>query len=207
MNNASYFVTGTDTNVGKTIVSAILCTKLNYSYWKPIQSGLSEGTDTKLVETIIGKEKIIPELYRLQKPAAPLIAAQAENIKIDFQKIITNYQNIKDPVIVEGAGGLMVPITQNRLIIDLIKSLKLSTILVARTTLGTINHTLLSIEALKKQGITIAGIIFNKTSETDDPQVEETISTFAQTPILGKIPTLSNLDYTSLLTASKNITL
>jgi dethiobiotin synthetase len=155
-------VVGTDTNVGKTIVSSILVREMHASYWKPIQcGGLETGGDSEMIKNItrIQADKIITEAYRFRMPASPNQAAAAENI-------IINRENLKMPkvegaLIIEMAGGLMVPLTDNWLQIDQIKEWKLPVVLVARSGLGTLNHTLLSIEALDKRLIPIKCIILN----------------------------------------------
>ena len=178
-----YFVTGTDTGVGKTFVTVLLAEyfrKLNYKVgtFKPVESGILENSrpDFELLANASGDSHKI--LYKLRKPLAPLIAAKIDGIEIDIDKIVNfakedskNY----DIYFVEGAGGLFVPITENCLIIDVIKSLGFEVILVARTSLGTVNHTLLSIEALQKGEIKINQIILNEVVKTSKEEIEQNI--------------------------------
>ncbi|MAY90222.1 MAG: dethiobiotin synthase [Rickettsiales bacterium] len=159
-----FFVTGTDTNIGKTIVSAVLVNKLNANYWKPIQCGKDEEnlTDSQKIKNLLNLEnhKIYPETYVLSNPLSPNIAAKKENVIIDLEKLKKQKIEQNKFTIVEGAGGLLVPINEKYLVIDMIKYFKLPVILVAKTELGTINHTLLSLEVLANRSQQIKGIIF-----------------------------------------------
>ncbi len=171
-----YFITGTNTDIGKTVVTAGLAlASLRNSQktivMKPVQTGTDDyPTDIQTIETII-EEKISNELsipYAFKMPASPHLASQKENKTIDISKILDSYNELQkmdiDTLLIEGAGGLLVPITEDYLMIDLIKDMDIPVILVTTTMLGTINHTLLSIEAMKAKGINIAGIIINKIS-------------------------------------------
>jgi dethiobiotin synthetase len=164
-----FFVTGTGTDVGKTVASAILVESLNADYWKPIQAGDLDNTDTMKVRSLISntKSKFHPETYQLTKQMSPHAAAEADGIKININRL--NLPITSNSLIIEGAGGLMVPLNDEFLVIDLIQKLKAEVILVSSNYLGSINHTLLTVEALKSRNIPIAGIIFNgrsaKTSE------------------------------------------
>ncbi|MFN1833932.1 dethiobiotin synthase [Balneola sp. MJW-20] len=156
------FVSGTDTGIGKTVVSAMLMSSLDATYWKPTQSGLDEETDTQFVQRVseVPESRIIPERYRLNEPMSPHSAADIDNVKIslnDFQ--LPEYDT--DHLIVEGAGGLWVPINWKESMMDLILHLNIPVLLVARSTLGTLNHTLLSLEALRNRGIDIIGVVMN----------------------------------------------
>ena len=156
-----YFITGIGTDVGKTIVSAILVEAFGADYWKPIQAGDLNNTDTMKIRSLISNSKsmIHPEAYRFSKSLSPHAAAAADKIKINFQKI--SLPKTTNTLVIEGAGGLMVPLNTEYLVIDLIKKFNAEAILVSNNYLGSINHTLLSVEALKSRGITIAGIVFN----------------------------------------------
>lgn len=157
----NYFVTGIGTDVGKTVVAAILTEALEADYWKPVQAGDLDNSDTIKVKNLISNTKTVfhPEAYQLTEPMSPHAAAEIDNVNIDINNI--DIPNTNNNLIVEGAGGLMVPLNDKDLIIDLIKKLDLEVILVSQNYLGSINHTLLSIEVLKAKGIKIAGIIFN----------------------------------------------
>lgn len=155
-------VAGTDTNVGKTIVSSLLVNKLNAHYWKPVQCGdLDTGGDSATIKKLSGikANRIIPEAYRLKMPASPNQAAAAEGITIDKENL--KLPNHKGALVVELAGGLMVPLRDDWLQIDQVKAWNLPVVLVARSGLGTLNHTLLSIEALENRNIKVATLILN----------------------------------------------
>ncbi|WP_288916000.1 dethiobiotin synthase [uncultured Synechococcus sp.] len=155
-------VAGTDTNVGKTIVSSLLVNKLNAHYWKPVQCGdLDTGGDSATVKKLSGikANRIIPEAYRLKMPASPNQAAAAEGITIDKENL--KLPNHEGALVVELAGGLMVPLRDDWLQIDQVKVWNLPVVLVARSGLGTLNHTLLSIEALENRNIKVATLILN----------------------------------------------
>lgn len=157
-----FFVTGTDTEIGKTVVSSMLTIGLGGTYWKPIQSGLQEETDTQFVQRVteLGSDHFLPENYRLNEPLSPHASAAIDGVEITMQDItIPDYQH--GPLIAEGAGGLLVPINDRHMIIDLIDRLKLSVVLVVRSELGTLNHTFLSLEALRKRQIPILGVVMN----------------------------------------------
>lgn len=161
MQTTQYFVTGIDTDVGKTIASAILVEALQADYWKPVQAGGLDFSDTHCVQELVSNSKshFFPEAYRLQTPASPHYAAELDGIEINFESL--ELPATQNSLIVEGAGGLFVPLNNDFLIIDLIKKLNIPVILVAKFYLGSINHTLSSIDALQQRNIPIAGIIFN----------------------------------------------
>lgn len=190
----SYYITGTDTHVGKTLVSCLLCLKTGYHYWKPIQSGIKPYTDSEWVSKYIDKNKIIPEVYKLKKAAAPDYSAQLENIEISIDNILAKLPN-KD-LIIEGAGGVYVPINKNQLQIELIKKLNLEVIVVTRGTIGTINHTLLTIDALRKNKINIKGIVINRLIEFENKQA---IERHSKLNVLGVIPELKYKSINRLL--------
>jgi len=156
-----FFVTGISTEIGKTVISAILTEALQADYWKPVQSGDLHHTDTDKVKALISNIKSVfhEEAYRLHTPASPHYAAAVDGIRINLTDMVPPSTN--NHLIVEGAGGLLVPLNDEHLIIDLIQHLAIPTILVSQNYLGSINHTLLSVEALQKRGIPIEGIIFN----------------------------------------------
>ena len=159
------FITGIGTGIGKTIVSAILTEALQADYWKPIQAGFEDGTDTSEIKSLITNEFSIihPEVYRLKMPASPHIAAREEGIEIDINKIVSLQPIVhqtKD-LIVEGAGGIMVPLNDNEFVIDLIRKLNAKVILVSRNYLGSINHSLLTASICKQRNIEVIGWIFN----------------------------------------------
>lgn len=191
------FVTGTDTDVGKTIFSAALAGALGASYWKPIQSGSLDQSDSDTARKLSGlpPEKILQEGYRLKTPCSPHQAAEIDGIEIDCNALLPPPAH---PLIVEGAGGLMVPVTRDCLIIDLIARWEMSAVLVARTALGTINHSLLSVCALQSRGIPVLGIAF---VGEPNPDSEETIAALSGIKRLGRLPILDPLDSESLAQA------
>lgn len=170
MENKSFFVTGIDTGIGKTVVSAILIEALHADYWKPIQSGDLHYTDTDKVKELVNEKTFCyPETYRLNNPLSPHISAKLDNIFISLASFIL--PKTTNNLIVEGAGGLLVPINENGdYLSDLIVKLGMEIILVSKNYLGSINHTLLSIKYLKSQSISIKGIVIvgnsNESSES-----------------------------------------
>lgn len=183
-------VTGTDTGIGKTVFAAALAGALRATYWKPIQCGLEGGGDTKRVQALSGlpPEHILPEAYRLAMAASPHRAAEAEGIEISLAKL--GLPKVAGPLVIEGAGGLMVPVNRQTLLIDVFASWRLPVVLVARTTLGTINHSLLSIEALNGRNIPILGIAF---VGEEIANTERTICEMGNVRRLGRLPPLDTL--------------
>ncbi|MFT6964747.1 MAG: dethiobiotin synthetase, partial [Flammeovirgaceae bacterium] len=156
-----YIVAGIGTDVGKTVISAILVEKLQADYWKPIQAGDLENSDTKKIQSLtsIPNHFFHPETYQLQTPMSPHAAAEIDSIRVDLDNF--KLPETSNNLIVELAGGLMVPLNETDLVIDLVEKLNLPVILISRYYLGSINHTLLSVEALQSRNIPIKGIIFN----------------------------------------------
>lgn len=191
-------VTGTDTDVGKTVFAAALAGALGATYWKPIQCGLAGGGDSERVRALSGlpPDRIRPEVYRLNMAASPHRAAEAEGIEISITKL--ELPKIEGPIVVEGAGGLMVPVNRQTLTIDVFASWRLPVVLVARTALGTINHSLLSIEALNGRNIPILGIAF---VGDENPDTERTIAEMGNVRRLGRLPQIEPLTRTSLAEA------
>lgn len=181
------FVTGTDTDVGKTLVAAILTLGLGARYWKPVQSGKLPRTDLETVRqlTELPEECFWPERFCLTHPLSPHAAAAADGVHIDLQDFALPPSD--RPWVVEGAGGLMVPLNDRHYILDLIQHLGLPVVLVARTQLGTLNHTFLSLAQLRRSGIPVLGVVLNG---PDNPSNRETIAHHGQIPILGEIPPL-----------------
>ena len=207
----TYFISGTDTNVGKTIVSAVLATKLEAHYFKPIQCGLNKMNlkDSEVVKSLSNKAKILNELYFLKKPLSPYVAAKLEKKKIDVNKILQFVKNLKTKkLVIEGAGGLNVPINSNYLMSDLCQKLNTPLILVSRTKLGTINHTLMSLEVIKKKKINLLGIIFFGKQELE---TLETIKFFGKKilkkdiKILGRLPVAKVLSKNTIQAFTKKI--
>ena len=153
------FITGIGTDVGKTVASAILCRALNAAYWKPIQSGTTIGSDKHTIHELAGEDiQIFPEIYALEAPLSPHTAARIEQVGLDIEQLTIPKHAGK--LIIEGAGGLMVPITRHYLYSDWLQAQNLPTILVSRHYLGSINHTLLSLDLLRKLNIEVLGVLF-----------------------------------------------
>jgi dethiobiotin synthetase len=188
-------VAGTDTDVGKTVFSAALTNALDGYYWKPIQAGLAGETDSETINrlTDLSGSRILPEVYRLNTPASPHFAAEIDGIEIDAREL--SPFGLPTPLVIETAGGLMVPLTRRLLQIDLLAQWRLPVILCASTRIGTINHSLLSIEALKRRAIPILGIAFIGDSNEDS---ERTIASLGGIRRLGRLPRLASLDCDSL---------
>ena len=190
-NQFQFVICGTDTDIGKTLISSFLVRGLNSFYWKPIQSGIDLETDSQTVARLakVNKAKIINEAYIFKEPLSPHWAAEIDQKVINFQ--LLNLPNVDGPLIVETAGGLMVPITRNYLQIDQIKQWDIPVILVCKSGLGTLNHTLLSIEALKKRNIKILGIVINGEKHLDNPK---TLTEFSKIPIITEFPCIQKID-------------
>lgn len=204
MQNNAIFVTGIGTGIGKTIVSATLVEKLKADYWKPVQSGDLDTSDTKTVKNLISNNRTIfhPETYGLTQPFSPHKSAAIDKITIDENKFVI--PKTDNALIIEGAGGLMVPLNDRFLIIDLIKHLKTPVILVTQNYLGSINHTLLSVDALKQRGIPIKGIIFNGLK---DIYSKEYILEYTGVRLLGHIPEYPSIDKKTIIDAGKYLDL
>ncbi len=177
------FITGIGTDVGKTITSAIVTQALEADYWKPVQAGDLDNSDSHKIQRYICNEKTIihENSYKLNTPASPNLAAAIDGITIDLKKIVE--PKTKNHLVIEGAGGLLVPLNDNDTIIDLIKS-DYKIILVSRHYLGSINHTLLSFEALKSRNLKVAGIIF---SGDENRATEEIILKNTGATFIGRI--------------------
>jgi len=193
-----FLVTGTDTDIGKTVFAAALVGALDGAYWKPVQAGLTGETDAKVVQRLSGlsEDRILPEAYRLSTPASPHIAAKRDGLEIDTGKLALPDTNL--PLVIEAAGGLMVPLTRHALQIDLFASWGAPVILCASTRLGTINHSLLSIEALRRRAVPFLGIAF---IGEENEGSERTIIDMGQVRRLGRLPQLDPLDASSLRVA------
>jgi dethiobiotin synthetase len=191
-------IAGTDTDIGKTVFAAGLVRALDGCYWKPIQSGLDGETDSRVVQRLSGldESRIIPEAYRLKTAASPHIAAELDGLTIDAAKLTPPSTN--RALIIEPAGGLMVPLTRQLLQIDLIAQWRLPVVLCASTRLGTINHSLLSIEALKRRAIPILGIAFIGPEVSDS---QRTICDMGGVKNLGRLPHLDPLNFETLAAA------
>jgi dethiobiotin synthetase len=193
-----FFITGTDTGIGKTVVSALLCAALNALYWKPIQTGTREGADRSMVIKLaqLARNRALPEAYRFAPPVSPHLAAERARVRIDLRKIKIPRIEPHENLIIEGAGGVLVPINEKQLMVHLMARLNLPVLLVARTSLGTINHTLLSLVALRAASLEIAGVILVGKKNIDNHQA---IEHYGKIRIIGFVPPLAQLNRKTLL--------
>jgi len=184
-------ICGTDTDVGKTIVSSFFVQGLKGIYWKPIQSGTEEGTDTQTVCNLLNLKpnRYISERYKFRAPVSPHWAAEQESAFIDPSNL--KLPDLDELIIIETAGGLMVPLNRDWLQIDQLKAWGAPIILVARTGLGTLNHTLLSLEALKHRNLAVLGIVLNGPPHKDNPK---TLEQFGDTKILASLPVFNEVN-------------
>lgn len=178
------FITGIGTDVGKTLISAILTEALQADYWKPVQAGLEPTTDAGTVRSLVQNpvSQFFPERYRLLMPASPHAAAAAEGLTIQLQDF--RLPDTQNHLLVEGAGGLLVPLAPGLLIADLIKHLGLEVVVVSRNYLGSINHTLLTLEALQARGIRVRGLVFNG---EPNAATEDFISQHTGVPLMPRV--------------------
>ena len=185
-----FYLTGTDTDVGKTVTAALLCRALNLEYWKPAQAGLSEETDTELVARLAGV-RTHAEQWRLKRPASPHAASADENIRL----VLSDLTPPRAPrLLVEGAGGYQVPYADNPVVWqgDLIRHLNLPVVVVGRTGLGTLNHTLLTLRALRADGLTVAGMVL-----VGDEHVENQrdLQAMGDVPLLLRVPWMRDIEH------------
>ena len=192
-------VCGTDTDVGKTVVSALLVQGLNATYWKPVQSGLEAGGDRERVMRLIDlpADRWIKEAYAFQAAVSPHWAAELENTLLDPKRLALPPCGTR-PLVVETAGGLHVPLTRAWQQIDQLQEWMLPVVLVARSGLGTLNHTLLSLEALRSRKIPVVGLILNGPAHADNPR---TLAEIGNVPVLAELPPLHPLNGETLRNA------
>jgi dethiobiotin synthetase len=195
----SIFISGIGTDIGKTFVSAILCHALGWAYWKPVQCGNLDDSDSNYIKKVCPESIVFPETYRLKAPMSPHAAAALEHVQISLTGFSLPQSN---GLIIEGAGGLMVPLNERDTILDLMLHLKTPCILVSKNYLGSINHTLLSIEVLRYREIPILGIIFNgdENHATQDIILEKT-----QIPSLGRIPLIKEPNFKNIKNESEKL--
>ena len=198
----TYFVTGIGTEVGKTIASAIITQALEADYWKPVQAGELDQSDSMKVKSLISnnQSKFHEEAFRLNEPMSPHAAAEKDKVHIDISSIKATYTN--NHLVIEGAGGLLVPLNDKETILNLIETLRCEVILVSRHYLGSINHTLMSIEILKQRNIQIKGILFNGDENKD---TEAIISKMSGIDILGRIAELTDLNKSTINSFAQNL--
>jgi dethiobiotin synthetase len=192
-------VTGTDTGVGKTVAAAALAWRLGAAYWKPVQAGLDEESDSAAVARLAGVA-VLPEGYRLATPCSPHRAAELDGVGIDPDRLVPP----PGRVVIEGAGGALVPLTRDLLYADLMAHWRLPVVIVARTALGTINHSLLTIEALRARGVPVAGMLFSGDEVADS---QATICAIGRVRSLGRLPWLEPLTGETLRAAAADLDL
>jgi dethiobiotin synthetase len=194
----TFVITGTDTDVGKTVFAAALCAALDAHYWKPVQAGLDDGTDTARVASLSGlpPHHFLPETYRLVTPCSPHRAAAIDGVVVDPVRL--SLPDVSAPLIIEGAGGVLVPLSGRWLYADQFAMWQVPVIIVARTALGTINHSLMTIEALRARSVPIHGVAFVGESHPDS---EATICEVGGVRRLGRLPHLVVIDAQTLRAA------
>ena len=188
-------ICGTDTDVGKTVVSALVVQGLGARYWKPVQSGIDDGGDSGRVQRLLNlpPERMLSEAYRLQAPVSPHWSAELDGVLIDPERLALPPGD--DPLVVETAGGLLVPLRRDWLQIQQLERWQLPVLLVARSGLGTLNHTLLSLEALRRRGLAVLGLVLNGPPHADNPR---TLEQLGGVPVLLELPPLDPLDAAAL---------
>ena len=196
------FITGNGTDIGKTIISAIITEHLEADYWKPVQSGELDNTDTMKVKSLVSNSKTIfhPEQFKLVQPLSPHASAEIDGVEIELEDF--KLPSTTNHLVIEGAGGLMVPLNNRILIADLITHFKSSVIVVSRNYLGSINHTLLTIQELRSRDIPIIGIVFNG---EHNPQTENFILQYTQLPLLFRVEMEEQIDKQTILKYSRQI--
>ncbi|MDA8141900.1 MAG: dethiobiotin synthase [Desulfobacteraceae bacterium] len=193
------FITGTGTGVGKTVVSAMLMAGTKGVYWKPVQSGLEEMTDTQWIQCATGlsDEHFLPETYKLRQPLSPHASAALDGVHINLEAFTPPQPEPSTCLVVEGAGGVLVPLNERHFMLDLIIQLGVPVLLVASSQLGTINHTLLSLEKLRASHLQVIGVVMNGPKNESNRQA---IEHFGQVPVLAQIEPLPRIDSTTLET-------
>jgi dethiobiotin synthetase len=192
------FITGTDTGVGKTLVSALLCAALDGVYWKPIQTGAQEGTDRQTVMrwAELPKERTFPEVYCFDPAVSPHLAAEWAGVTIHLGKIRRPQGKLPGRLLVEGAGGVMAPVNETEFMLDMMRRLNLPVVMVARSALGTINHSVLTLGAVNGAGLAVKGVVVVGAENKDN---EWAIERYGRAPVIGRIPLLEVINREALL--------
>jgi len=197
---SGYFVTGTDTNVGKTVLSALLVAALDGAYWKPVQTGASEGTDRESVRRWTGlpENRFFPEQYCFDPPVSPHLAARLAGVHIALETLKIPEAPAGSPLIVEGAGGVFAPVNERDLMTDLMKRVGLPVVVATRTALGTINHTLLTLAALREAQLGVRGVVMIGEEHLENRRA---IEHYGNVRVIGRVPLLRALDRAACLDA------
>jgi len=193
--SSDLFITGTDTGVGKTLLSSLLLANLKCKYWKPVQTGACEGTDRETVMkwAEIPAEDTFRESYIFDPPVAPHLAARQQGITIHLEEI--RRPATPDPIVIEGAGGVLVPINDGAFMLDLMRHLAAPVVVAARTALGTINHTLLTLSAIRHAKLSLrGGVMIGKENVENRLAIER----YGDVPVIGSIPWLESIDRQTL---------
>jgi dethiobiotin synthetase len=198
-----FFITGTDTGVGKTALSALLVAALDAHYWKPIQTGSLEGTDRETVRRLaeVSDERLLAEAYCFEPPVSPHLAAREVGVHIPLDTLAWPPTESRDAArtwIVEGAGGVLVPVNESETMIDLMRRIDLPVLVAARSTLGTINHTLLTLAALRAARLEVRGVVFVGDAHEENRRA---IEHYGDTRVIGRIPFTQPLNRATLLDA------
>lgn len=191
MNEQSLVVAGIGTEVGKTLVSAILCEVLKARYWKPIASGADDGpAESVSVSRLLrnGADRVFSERYLFRKSLSPHVAAALDGVEVSLEECVPPV--CEEPLVIELAGGIMVPLTDTVTNIDLMRALNLPVVVVSRHYLGSINHTLLTLAALRQSDIKVRGVVFNG---DELPDTERIISQFGDVPVIGRVPSFKEV--------------
>jgi dethiobiotin synthetase len=196
-------ITGIHTGIGKTVTAAVLTQALQCDYWKPIQAGELDNTDSMTVQRLLSQShsRILPEAFRLKAAASPHIAAQMEGVHIDFDSLKTP-NHLDAPLLIETAGGVMSPVTAHDTVADLLANHDWPTVLVVQHYLGSISHTLSAIDALKARDVAIIGLIIN--GETVDSS-EAFITHYSSLPVLARVPSFTSLEASNVEKAAQRI--
>jgi dethiobiotin synthetase len=197
------FISGIGTGIGKTLISAVITEALQADYWKPVQAGMEPDTDRSRIRALISNANTIihPETYIFSLPASPHIAARKENIRISLSRIVEDFERMdhQRPLVIEGAGGLMVPLNEDEFVIDLVKQLDARLVLVSRNYLGSINHSLMTADVCRSRGLDVAGWIFN------DQYLDyaQEIADWSGLPVLFSLPALDSISKETIAAAGK----
>jgi dethiobiotin synthetase len=194
---SDFFITGTDTNVGKTVLCALLVSALDGIYWKPVQSGACEGTDRRSVMewAELKEERALPECYCFDPPVSPHLAARMSNAQIELSQIHAPHDP-HNPIIAEGAGGILTPLNDRKTMLDLVRQLSFPVIVASRTSLGTINHTLLTLRALREAGVPLLGVVM---IGEENHENRRAIEWYGKVRVIGHVPWLQTICRDALL--------
>lgn len=196
------FVTGTDTGVGKTVISTVLTLGLHAMYWKPVQTGTREGSDSSFVKEWVGAGRVQPEVYSFSEPLSPHAASLLECQAISVETILHRAYALKNFTVIEGAGGIMVPLNEQDTVLDLIVALRTSAVVVGLNKLGTINHSLLTLQALHQRQVPVCGVVL-----TGEPNSVNrlAIERYGNAPVLGEIPYCESFTWEWMRTAFRRL--